>query len=189
MRLAWGLLLLLGCGEARAAPSSEITMYGASWVGPSRAVKNFLEKNKVPFRYRDIDQPEGRAEFMRVSGGNSGIPLTFIGQERINGANLPRLRTVLEREHVLAPAPVAGKEGVEVFGGHPPGWWQAQFQELRERRAGVEAEVRELERVAADDHEKELLSRKKSDLVIVVATLDQLDNDASKVALPRAYRE
>jgi glutaredoxin len=182
------LVLMLGAQDARAAPT-EITMFGASWCGPCRAVKSFLEKNKLSFRYRDIDREDARAEFMRVSGGNSGIPLTFVGQEKINGANLPRLRAVLEREHLLQPAAGVGKEGVEVYGGYPPTWWQAQFRDLRERRSQSEAEVRELERVAADDREKELLARKKSDLVIVAATLDQLDNDASKVALPRAYRE
>jgi glutaredoxin len=170
-----------------AAP--EVRQYGAAWCGPCRAVRSFLEKNGVPFRYVDIDVPAGREEFHRVSGGNSGIPLIFIGQERINGADLRRIRLVLEREKLIKEAPAEGKEGVDLFGGHSKEWWRSEFRDLRTYQARLEEQVRALEPVAVDNVEKEVLSQKKDNLRIVRATIDQLDNDASKVALPREYRE
>ncbi len=80
-------------------------------------------------------------------------------------------------------------QGAELFGGQRAEWWQAQFRELRARISELGEAAKSAERAAQFDDEKEAVARMKQDKKILEASLDQLENDASNVSLPRKYRE
>ena len=52
----------------------------------------------------------------------------------------------------------------------------------------MKSRIKKLEQVAADHHEKEILSKMKEDADILKASLAALENDASKVSIPRKFR-
>jgi glutaredoxin len=172
--------------EALAAP--EVIMFGASWCGPCRAVKQHFEANRIPFTYRDIDDPKHREAFMQEGPG--GIPLVKVGGEKVRGADLVRIRAMLVRAGVAKaePPPPPGTN-VTLYGGHSPEWWQSQFKELRALIAETGQRARDMEKSAQDDVEKAGVQKMKDEQKILDATLDQLESDASNVSLPRKYRE
>ena len=67
-------------------------------------------------------------------------------------------------------------------------WWQGQFRQIRRHLAGLDARIRRFTTVTADHVELAELEKLKGQREVVVASIAQLDNDASKVALPRKYR-
>jgi glutaredoxin len=187
-RSTFALMLALSSAPTSAHAAPDVVMFGATWCGPCRAVKQHLEANRVPFTYRDIDDERHRAAFIQEGAG--GIPLVLVGREKIRGANLERLRSTLERAGIVKPAaPSAAAAKGETYGGHPAAWWQAQFRELRAQVAEAGEKARALEKVAGDDVEKGVVAKLKEERGILEASLDQLENDASNVALPRKYRE
>jgi glutaredoxin len=165
-----------------------VTMYGASWCGPCGAVKAFLQQNRVPFEYVDIDTDQGRQRYESARGGFKGIPLTVVQGQAIGGANLVSLADALKRGRLMQGDAVTAKSG-ESYGGHSPSWWQQQFRGLRQKLAHMDQEVARGEKVAFDHHEKELLAKLKQDREIVAQSIDQLESDASNVSLPRKFRE
>lgn len=162
-----------------AAPP-EVKMYGASWCGPCYAVKSYLEQNKVPFRYLDIDDEKNFAEFL--GEGGTSIPLVIIGREKIVGSNFERIAQSLS---LAAQKQTTG----EAYGGYPPSWWQAQFRDLRTRSADLAAKIDTLSRKASFDDEKRIVELLKRQQKIIDASIDTLEADASRVSLPRKYRE
>src|SRR5688500_9218171 len=180
------LLFVSAAGESEAAP--EVKMFGASWCGPSRVVKQFLDQNRIPYTYLDVDDDKNREAFRRESS-QGGIPLIVIGSEKITGATLPAIATALERGGAAKSMQAPPKSGGGTYGGHSPAWWQSQFRDLRSRIEDLDRRTKAFERVAGDNVEKEVLDRMKDDCKILQASLDQLEVDASNVSLPRNFRE
>lgn len=171
-----------------AAGQPQVTMYGAKWCGPCRALKSFLTRNRVPFEYVDIDSEGGRSRYVAARGSYKGIPLTVIAGQKIRGANLKAIATALQRVRLLkdvAPEPSGGKS----YGGHSAEWWQVQFRQLRGQLELMDQAIERKEEVAADHYEKELLAKMKEDREIVQQSIDQLEVDASHVSLPRKFRQ
>ncbi len=110
----------------------------------------------------------------------------MVNGQKIIGSNYEVLAQVLLSGKQLAPVAAAGGE---VYGGQPPAWWQQQFRALRALLAQREAEVRQLQKEAQFDDEKERLKQLKRNFEQVEAALNQLENDASRVSLPRNYRQ
>src|SRR5688572_30821185 len=102
------LLFSMACSAAEAAP--EVRMFGASWCGPCRVVKQFLDQNRVPYTYLDVDNDKNREAFRREAS-QGGIPLIVIGTEKITGANMPAIAASLERGGVLKNAASTTKSG------------------------------------------------------------------------------
>jgi glutaredoxin len=187
VRLLFAVTLLGIADEALAKP--EVTMYGASWCGPCRAVRAFLTRHSISFDYRDIDSEENRARFRAVTGTQRGIPLVLIDGERVRGANLKALRMILERKGIQVGAAQAPRPGQELYGGHPASWWQTHFAALRKRVAEFETRVEQFDAYAQTHYDRDVvLGKMKEDLEILNGALDQLEIDASRVALPRRYR-
>lgn len=186
MRLTLGwLLLFLGLSAPRVASAQEVVMYGASWCGPCRAVRQYLDGIRAPYRYQDVDQPEAFVAFSKEGGG--GIPLLKIGGDTIRGADLGAIGEALSKIGVIkggaAPAPTG-----ESYGGHRPDWWQQQFRDLRAQLAQLDQQLGGNKgSLFVDDQERG--ERLKQRRATMAASLDQLENDASKVSLPRKYRE
>jgi glutaredoxin len=186
-RLLLAVLVLGLAGEALAKPN--VTMYGASWCGPCRAVRGFLTRHAVSFDYRDIDNEKNRARFHAVTGRQRGIPLVVIDGEKVRGANLKGLRLILERKGIRLGGVPAPRPGEDFYGGHPTSWWQAQFAALRQRVADFEKRVAQSDEYAQTNHDREVvLEKMKDDLEILKGALEQLEIDASNVALSRRYR-
>lgn len=184
--LLFTLLLSLPASTAFAG-RTEVTMYGAKWCGPCRAVKGFLTRNKVPFEYVDIDTERGRSRYVAARGSYKAIPLTVIGRQKILGANLKAIVTAFQQAHLLQGETPVASAG-EKYGGHSPEWWQVQFRQLRGQLALMDRAIEQKEKVAADNYEKELLAKMKENREIVQQSIDQLEVDASNVSLPRKFR-
>ncbi|MCK6552628.1 glutaredoxin family protein [Myxococcota bacterium] len=189
-RVTLALTVAVASALSASASAAEPTvrMFGASWCGPCAAVKQFLEAVQVPFVYLDVDDAKNREAFLR-EGGEGGIPYLVIGTEKIRGANLPKITDALTRSGALRARPDLTSRGVDLYGGQPAEWWQAQFRELRARIAALDDAVKSAERSAQFDDEKATVQRMKQDKKILEASVDQLENDASNVSLPRKYRE
>lgn len=170
------------------AKAPEVVVYGASWCGPCRSLKAFLEKAGVAHEFRDVDDPNNLEAFERAAMGKRGIPLTVVnGRERIRGFAPEQLLMALGRE---AEAKAAKAEpGVTSYGGKTAQEWQREFRELRAYQKTLEARVAQIEKVAEDDVETATLERLKKQLAMAEDSLVLLDNDASRYALPRQYRQ
>ena len=59
-----------------ARTDSEITMYGADWCGDCRRTKQYLDKNKIPYTWVDVEANPGEiATVMKHNGGRKSIPV------------------------------------------------------------------------------------------------------------------
>jgi mycoredoxin len=55
--------------------NSEIIVYGTTWCGDTRRALNLLDKNKISYKWVDIDQnPEGRSFVEKTNNGNRSVP-------------------------------------------------------------------------------------------------------------------
>lgn len=168
--------------------ADEVTVYGATWCGPCGAVKAFLSQNGVRHQFVDIDSADGRARYESARGDFRAIPLTTIGTRSVRGANLESLREALQQAKLVPDGAPAGDGKGTTYGGHAPQWWQLQFRQLRAQLAKIDQQIAEGEKVAIDHYEKELLTKLKENREIVSQSIDQLENDASNVSLPRNFR-
>jgi glutaredoxin len=165
----------------------KVTVFGASWCGPCRVVKEYLGKNAVPFDWLDIDVDANRERFERANDGNGSIPLIVVGDQKLRGSNLRRLAAALGRAGDTKTASV--RPGEEVYGDHSVGWWQEQFASLRARLKSHKERIAAMKRTAQFTDELEAVRRMESAQKPIEQAISQLENDASDVALPRKYRE
>lgn len=80
--------LLAGGGEdvsaSDIAPGHDVVIFTAPWCGFCDKARAYLDRRGVDFREIDIEgSSRARRQFNEVGG--RGIPLTFIGDERIAG--------------------------------------------------------------------------------------------------------
>lgn len=171
---------------ATAEAKGDVTMYGASWCGPCRAVKGALDQNRIPYRYVDIDSEAGRADYKRARGSSRGIPLLVIGSTKIVGANFAAIGQALQKNGLTQGAPAQPQKGE--YGGKTAGWWQSQFRSMRGYEAQLKQQIDQLAAVAADDVDKGRLAAMRDKHEVVKASIQQLENDASRASVPRKYR-
>ncbi|MBI4819828.1 MAG: glutaredoxin family protein [Deltaproteobacteria bacterium] len=177
--------------DAFAGPP-EVVVFGASWCGPCQMVKSFLDLNRVPYSFLDIDQPANREAMRQTAPHARGIPVVRIERDVILGADFEAMVASLEKHGTKAqPLKPAGKEGVDVFGGQSTSWWQHQFRRVKSMRSAVEDEMRKLQSsdTVADNVELAKLDAKKAQLELLDGTFQMLDDDASRYGVPRKYRE
>ena len=67
-------------------------------------------------------------------------------------------------------------------------WMATQFQQMKARIERLSGQVERLSKVAVDNVEQEQLEQLREKLAIAEESLALLENDASRVALPRKYR-
>ena len=189
MRGFMATVLALGWLAVPVVAEAKVTMYGASWCGPCRAVKGFLTSNGVPFAYVDIDTEEGRTAYERAPGSGHGIPLTVVDRTPVVGANLDVLVSLLRRARLMSDRAPSVEQTGERYGGHLPEWWQAQFRQLRDEIGRMDRSIEGLEDRALLHEVRLTIDRLKGNKKILEASLAQLQNDASRVALPRKFRQ
>jgi glutaredoxin len=180
------LCLFLILPASAAVSSPRVTVFGASWCGPCRIVKDFLTKNAVPFEWLDIDVDANRERFETENDGNGGIPLILVGNERIRGSNLRRLAAALGKGDTSAAA--SARPGEELYGDHGASWWQAQFVSLKARLKTHKERIAVMRRTAQSTDELDAVRRMERAQQPIEQAINQLEIDASEAALPRKYR-
>lgn len=86
-RLALALALASAVAGARAdAPQPSVVMYATDWCGYCAKARAYFAKNGIAYVERDVEKSEhAAAEFRRLGG--RGVPLIFVGRERLDGFN------------------------------------------------------------------------------------------------------
>jgi glutaredoxin len=55
--------------------SGIIVVYGTSWCGGTRSTRNYLDRNRIPYQYIDIEtDSEGLLLVKRLNHGNRSVP-------------------------------------------------------------------------------------------------------------------
>lgn len=68
-----------------------VVMYSAAWCGVCKSARNYFVANKIPFSEYDVENSErGRNDFAKLKG--RGVPIIFVGKQRMDGFNLGRFR-------------------------------------------------------------------------------------------------
>jgi len=70
-------------------------VYGASWCSPCAATKQWLDKNRIPYTYIDLEEPQMSSEDMEKLGILS-IPTVKYGAITITGHSPSELETVFK---------------------------------------------------------------------------------------------
>jgi glutaredoxin len=66
------------------SPEHDVVMFAAEWCGYCDQARAWLERNEVNFLEIDIDSSTDAQRQWREAGGR-GVPLTFIGDQRMAG--------------------------------------------------------------------------------------------------------
>jgi glutaredoxin len=66
------------------SPDHDVVMFAAEWCGYCDQARAWLEQNEVHFLEIDIDSSVEAQRQWREAGGR-GVPLTFIGDQRMAG--------------------------------------------------------------------------------------------------------
>jgi glutaredoxin len=75
---------------------NEVTVYGAQWCRFCLAVKEFLDRRKVDYIYKDVEDDCNRREVIELTKGlESGIPVIKIGRRVIIGFDEDKIVEVL----------------------------------------------------------------------------------------------
>lgn len=76
-----------------------VVMYSTSWCGHCKAAKAYLTSLHVEYTNYDIETSDiGKQKFQALKG--KGVPLIFVGNERIDGFDKPALEKAL-KDHGL----------------------------------------------------------------------------------------
>jgi glutaredoxin len=67
-----------------------VTMYATSWCGYCKKAREYFRKKNIAYTEYDIEKDE-QAKSRYDSFGGRGVPVIFVGEERLNGLSLSRL--------------------------------------------------------------------------------------------------
>lgn len=74
-----------------------IVMYGTSWCGACKKMRNYFEENNI--KYKELDaEHEAEDEFRILKGG--GYPLIYIGYRRIIGDNISLVEATMDELNI-----------------------------------------------------------------------------------------
>ena len=92
--LAALLLSLAVASPAMAENRPEVKMYATSWCPYCAKARAYFARRNIAYVEVDIEKSkEGRAEYERL--GARGIPVIFVGPQRMNGFSEARLSQLL----------------------------------------------------------------------------------------------
>lgn len=72
------------------APLKQAIMYATSWCGYCKMAREYFRKKNIPYTEYDIEK-NAQAKKTYDSFGGRGVPVIFVGQERLNGLDISRL--------------------------------------------------------------------------------------------------
>jgi glutaredoxin len=73
-----------------APPETAIVMYTTSWCPHCAKARAYLRSRNIPFTDHDIEQSADANAQYKTHGGR-GVPLIFVGQQRMNGFSERRM--------------------------------------------------------------------------------------------------
>ena len=89
--------------EAEAAEDERIVMYSTSWCGFCRRARAMLDGLDVEWVEKDIEKnPKARQEYLKKTGGRSGVPVFDIGGTVVRGYKPVEVQRLIEN---LPPEP------------------------------------------------------------------------------------
>ncbi|HEX6870926.1 MAG TPA: FAD-dependent oxidoreductase [Micromonosporaceae bacterium] len=116
--------LLQAWAETPDAAGTEIRVVGHRWSAPSFAVRDFLARNLVPYRWLLADEPEGRRLLTAAGASDEDVPLVVTP----DGGSLVRPSPAeLAASVGLSTTPAADFYDVVVIGGGPAGLGAAVY--------------------------------------------------------------
>ena len=74
-----------------------IVMYGASWCGYCKKMRNYFEENGIDYTELDAEN-EAKDAFATLKG--NGFPLIYIGYRRISGANIKQVEQIINEYNI-----------------------------------------------------------------------------------------
>lgn len=85
--LVLGLCLAAAGARAESLPPPQpVVMYATAWCPYCAKARAYFGRNGIAYTEHDIEKfPAAHAEFKRLGG--RGVPLIFVGRERIDGFN------------------------------------------------------------------------------------------------------
>jgi thioredoxin reductase (NADPH) len=111
--------------HAEAKADDRIRVVGHRWSAPSHAVKDFLTRNQVPFRWLELDRDTEAATLLNANGGaRDRLPLVITEDgQAMQGPPMPELAAALG----LATTPSLPFYDLIVIGGGPAGLGAAVY--------------------------------------------------------------
>ena len=92
--------------------SHEVVVYSVSGCSHCKALKNFLDNEKIPYTNIDVGEDQKAANEMIKISGQRGVPVTVIdGEKIVVGDDLKKVRELLD-------APISVKKTPEVSSNH-----------------------------------------------------------------------
>jgi mycoredoxin len=82
--------------------SPAVVVYGTKWYGATQAARRFLERNGIPYQFRDMDaDPEAQKRVRWWTGGYTSRPTVQIGGDILIEPAMNELNSALERNGLL----------------------------------------------------------------------------------------
>ncbi len=96
--LVWNLFKSTASDISAADISAEheVVMFSTQWCGYCDQARDFLKAERIEFLEIDIESSTEAQRRFREAGGR-GVPLTFIGDERLVGFSAPAYGRALDR--------------------------------------------------------------------------------------------
>jgi glutaredoxin len=86
LALAFALVLAAAGGARAETPKPSVVMYATDWCGYCAKARAYFVKNGIAYVEHDVEKSStAAAEFRRLGG--RGVPLIFVGRERLDGFN------------------------------------------------------------------------------------------------------
>lgn len=94
-------LLLLSLAFQTQAQEQLVVVYSTSWCGHCKNAKSYLNAMHVEFTNYDIETSEvGKQKYQALKG--KGVPLIFVGNQRIDGFDKPALEKALKEYGLIS---------------------------------------------------------------------------------------
>lgn len=83
--------------------ATDIQIYGADWCGLTRAIREYLTRNRIDYSYFDIEHDADAQAFVTAMGDGRRFPLVVIEQKVLIVPRTLDLQRVLD-EYRIGPA-------------------------------------------------------------------------------------
>ncbi len=96
--VVWGLVNFAHSGQSAGdiSPDHQVVIFTAPWCGFCDQARAHLERRRIDFLEIDIEGSAEANSRWRDAGGR-GVPLTYIGQQRLAGYSAPVFDQALDR--------------------------------------------------------------------------------------------
>jgi glutaredoxin-like YruB-family protein len=79
-----------------------VKIYSTSWCAYCGAVKEYLDKLKVPYSEINVEQDQAAMHYIMSKTGSAGVPQIEIGDQVILGFDRARIDQALKDKHLVS---------------------------------------------------------------------------------------